>query len=351
MFLFRSQNIKSYLFAFFIGIASALIAFIIKMPLPWIIGPMVGCALLNSLGIARLQCSFKLKKITTLVLGVLLGSRFTSDFFHLNIDWFLSSCAVLIYVVLTTSIIQFLYRRIGKYDQATAYFAAAPGGLSEMVLAGSYAGADERIIAFNHALRIFIIVLILSFGFRIFGGYHPPVGITIFNTIDLSIKDWFILISCGFIGWFIAWKFNIPSGNLICPLLCSAFVHIIGLTQSYPPTILIIFAQIIVGISIGCRFHKEEKINLYHHFVLALIAIGILLFFSLTFAYILSVLNVQKFSTAFLAFSPAGLTEMSLIALTLGMDSTFIVFFHLIRIFCVVIGVPLFFQKYLHKKN
>src|SRR3546814_5702401 len=67
----------------------------------------------------------------------------------------------------------FPYTTLFRSDSVTAFFSAAPGGLSEMVVVGSQFGGDERIISLTHTSRILLVVLALPFLMQILFGYTP----------------------------------------------------------------------------------------------------------------------------------------------------------------------------------
>lgn len=54
------------------------------------------------------------------------------------------------------------------FEFLTAFFAAMPGGLIEMVTLGVERGGDEKAIALIHASRIFLVVLTLPFLIQLF---------------------------------------------------------------------------------------------------------------------------------------------------------------------------------------
>ncbi len=70
------------------------------------------------------------------VLGVMLGSGFSPEMLaHLG-DWAVSLASLALYGVAAGGAGLVYFRRIWGYDPVTAYFAAMPGGLSEMSLVG-----------------------------------------------------------------------------------------------------------------------------------------------------------------------------------------------------------------------
>jgi uncharacterized membrane protein AbrB (regulator of aidB expression) len=50
------------------------------------------------------------------------------------------------------------------------------------------------------------------------------------------------------------------------------------------------------------------------------------------------------FAAALLAFSPGGLAEMSLIALSMNVDAAYVSSHHIVRIFMIVLAAPLLFR-------
>ena len=52
-----------------------------------------------------------------------------------------------------------------------------------------------------------------------------------------------------------------------------------------------------------------------------------------------------------MSFSPAGVIEMSLIALTLGANPVFVTAHHIIRLFVTVMITPLMYHRWLAKRR
>ncbi|MCH8332384.1 AbrB family transcriptional regulator, partial [Candidatus Sumerlaeota bacterium] len=83
------------------------------------------------------------------------------------------------------------FRRVWGYDAVTAYFAAMPGGLTEMTLVGAEMGGDGRVISLTHATRVLLVVLALPFAFQLLIGYDPasrPAAGLPLDLIDVPFK-------------------------------------------------------------------------------------------------------------------------------------------------------------------
>jgi uncharacterized protein len=287
----------------------------------------------------------RLRNLMVVVLGVMLGSAFTPDLLGRLPQWTGSLAALFLYVAVATALCQVYYRRFGGYDRTTAYFAAAPGGITEMILAGSALGGDERAISLSHAARILLIVLVLPIGFQLFGGYEPadrpPLGDAA-STIPL--QDVAILLLCGVVGFFAARRARLPAGALVGPMVLSAAVHLSGLTDSRPPGGLVAAAQLVVGASIGTRFVGIQLATILRALALAVGATVLLLVITAAFGLALHALTGLPTQAVLLAFAPGGVAEMSLIALALGIDAAYVATHHVIRIFIIVVAAPFTFR-------
>jgi membrane AbrB-like protein len=274
----------------------------------------------------------------------MLGSSFTPDLVDRIGAWAASIAIMLGYVLTATLLVQIYLMRVGKYDRVTAYFAAAPGGLTEMILTGGQLGGDERLISLSHGTRILLIAVIVSFGFRIFGGYHPAGSAAIgAPLLTMSPVDLAILAAAGIAGYYVVKPLRMSAGVLFGPMVFSAALHFFGATESRPPFELVAAAQVVLGSAIGSRFSGTPRRTILRALQLSLGATIVLLGVTAIFSYLISILLGLPISQILLAYSPGGIAEMSLIALSLGVDPAFVSTHHMARIFLIVmIAAPVF---------
>lgn len=320
----------------------------LRMPLAWMIGAMVFVTIAAASG-APVGMSLRLRSAMIAVLGVMLGSAFTPDIVDHALRWSSSLAALFAYVAIATGLCMLYYRRVAGYDRVTAYFAAAPGGLAEMIVMGSALGGDERAISLSHGARVLLIVLIIPFGFKLLGGYQPGAAAGASAT-TVPLTDLAILVGCAAIGFTVARLLRLPAAALVGPMAASAIAHFTGLTSSRLPTEAIAVAQLVIGTSVGARFAGIAPLRILKALGLAVGATLILLAVSAVFAFLLAPAVGVPLPGVLLAFSPGGLAEMSLIALALGIDVAYVSTHHVVRIFIVVTLAPLLFRV-LHRKN
>ncbi|MGH6890852.1 MAG: AbrB family transcriptional regulator [Dongiaceae bacterium] len=326
-----------------IGIAGGALFFLLHLPLPWMLGAMAATTIAAMSGV-RVALMPRLRLVFIAILGVMLGSAFTPEIVQGLLTWVGSFAWLGLYVVVATAGVWLFYRRVARYDTVTAYFAAAPGGLNEMILAGGALGGDERRISMSHAARILIAIFALSFGYRWFGGYIPPVSGAGTAGGAMEWSDWLLLTACGVVGFGIAKALRIPAYALVGPMLLSAIVHAIGLSHSRPPVWLVAAAQVVVGSMVGSRFDGVAPRMVGQAIVLAVFATAVLLGLAALFGEAVERTLGIPFSAALLAFSPGGLAEMSLIALSLHVDAAYVSSHHIVRIFIIVLAAPFLFR-------
>lgn len=337
-----SARLPAILLALAIGAAGGALFNWLRLPLAWMIGAMCFTTVAAAAG-APIVMSQRLRGFMVAVLGVMLGSAFTPDLLDALRQWSGSLAALVLYVAAATALTQLYYRKVAGYDPTTAYFAAAPGGLSEMVVVGTALGGDERAISLSHGARVLLIVLAIPFGFQLFGGYRPAGGGA---TLAAAVAplDLLILGACGVIGFVLAWRLRLPAAPLVGPMALSAAAHFAGLTASRPPAELIAVAQVVIGAGVGCRFAGIAVAQILRALALAVGATAILLGMTAGFAAALSGLGGTSAPAVLLAFAPGGLAEMSLIALALGVDVAYVATHHVVRIFLIVALAPVVFR-------
>jgi len=311
------------------------------LPLPWMLGAVTTTAMAVVFGV-KPAMPFPVRDVSRPVIGVLAGSAFTPAIIAQAASWWPAIALILTYTLFTLILGFFYYRRVARFDHATALFASAPGGLSELTLmAGDY-GADVRGLVLLHSIRIVLAVLILPFIVAMVTGADlnsVPSSAQSHNT-GASLLDWLILVGCGATGYALGKLLRLPGGVMIGALVISAIVHVAGLTSFAPPAWLVIVVQIVIGSSAGARFVGTTRAQLLH-FAMHGFSFGLcLLALAAGFAWVGTFALPQPYIALLLAMSPGGIAEMTIITYTIGLETAFVVTCQIIRIFSVHIITP-----------
>ena len=332
-------KLRAQLTALFTGVSCGFGAYLLGLPLPWMLGPMLGNTVLAVIG------PDKWRSFVIPVIGVMLGSAITVEIFSQLGGWMLTLALLPVYLVLAAGVSFTVYRRIGGYDAVTAFYAAMPGGLNEMLIMGGEAGGDERKIALAHAARVMLVILFVALFFGLFLGVRSGGGGR--NWVPLSapgLLDYALLILAAVIGVWLAKRLSLPAAPVFGPMIVSAVFHIAGWVEIAPPTVFIIAAQIVVGTIIGTRFTGATFAEVRRDIALAVIGSGAMLFVSIAFGALIAWSAQMSLSQAFLAYAPGGLTEMSLLTLSMNQDVVYVSTMHIIRITLVIAIAPLVFS-------
>jgi len=337
------------LLSLIIGVVSGLAAYAAGLPLPWMLGSMIGNMAFSLAG-APIAGPTKLRPYVIPVLGVMLGSAITADIFSQLGGWVLTVVILPFYLAIAAGMSFLVYRKIGGYDPVTAYYSAMPGGLNEMLILGSEAGGDERKIALAHAARVLLVILFVALFFGLFLGVRS--GANTNNWISLnapSALDYTYLFGAALFGSWLGKLARLPAAAVFGPMILSGILHAFKLVEIAPPSVFVIASQIVIGSIIGTRFIGATWRELRRDMGLAVLGTGVMLIVAVCFGAVIAWASHMAMSQAFLAFAPGGLTEMSLLTLALHQDVAYVSTMHIFRI-TVVVGIAAFIFGLLGKR-
>ena len=332
-----NAELRSQSLALSIGLFCGVSAFFAGLPLPWMLGPMIG----NTVGAilhAPVTAPNRLRPFVIPVIGVMLGSAVTSDIFGLLGSWVSTLILLPVFLCVAATASYTVYRRIGGFDPVTSFYAAMPGGLNEMLILGAEAGGDERRIALAHAARILVVIIFVAIFFGLFLGVSSGSrgALNWVGFSALTVMDYMVLGLCAFGGFWLGKLLRLPAAPVFGPLILSGAAHIIGWVTVAPPTVFVIAAQVTMGTIIGTRFAGATFAEVRRDLGLAMLATLGMLIITVIFAAIIAGLSGLPLAQAFLAYSPGGLTEMSLLTLAMDQDVVYVSVMHVIRITLVI---------------
>jgi len=304
------------------------------LPLPWLLGALATTTV-ASVGGLELRVPEQLRRPMIAALGAMLGTTFTPERLDGALSWLTSLAALPAYVVLVGGLIFLYLRRPSDFDPTSAFFAASPGGLSEMIALSDQLGGDQRRVSLVHGARLLFIVSTIPFIARL-SGYQPPPRPA---SLDLGFEagGLALLAALGALGYMLARRLRLPAATFVGPLLGSAAAHIAGWIEVHPPYLLMAVAQLVLGSAVGARFSGTPLALIGRTLLLGAGATVIMLLITLAFGGALSALTGHSLPLLLPAFIPGGFTEMRLIALAMGVDPAFVVTHHSVRVFLVVL--------------
>jgi membrane AbrB-like protein len=337
----QSQMVLRFVLALAVGAAGGLMFAWIGAPLPWVLGAMTACAV-ASVGGLPVAAGPATRRPMAAVIGVALGSSFHPGLMSTAGEWWLPLLLLPAFLASAALLSVLWFRRVARFDHATAYFAGMPGGIAEMVVLGGERGANERIVGLIHAARIMLVVFVLPFLLR--GGHGPDASSGGTSIVSEALPDLDLLLWGGFslvVGLVLGRLFRLPAWHLMGPLAVSAVLHATGVTDFRVPMWLLAAAQVGLGATIGCRFGGLTLREFVRILALAAGSTAILLALTFGWAALAAHLSGRNMALLALAYSPGGLAEMSVVALSLSLEPSVVIIHHLARVAFVLIGAPL----------
>lgn len=332
------QKIGRQALALGIGFLGVQLFLAASMPLPWMLGPMVACAIVSFLG-APISNPRLLRSLMVPIIGVSLGSAFIPETLAALGSIAFAFLILMIAMFLAAFVCYQLYRRIGGLEPSSALFSAMPGGLAEMVVLSESLGKDSTSVALLQACRIFFVVMIIPLWFQ-FTQNLTYVSGSVPMSIHVTETSWIDIATIGLLAAAGAWggkKLNLPAAVLVGPLLLSAVLHMSAVTTVPPVSEFVSIAQLVLGTSVGSRFNLVSGRQAAYLVGLGLIGTLVMIGFAGAAVLIAAETTELPLSQLLLSFAPGGIAEMALMSLALGVDVTIVVSAQVARIAVIVI--------------
>jgi membrane AbrB-like protein len=252
------------------------------------------------------------------------------------------SIAALIVAMATISFSGAAYLRIVHgWDTITAYLAAAPGGLSQVMGLAAELDADMRAIAIVQTVRVTIVAVGLPAGLSMLGlvGHSTRSIGGAFNPAQLD--ELAILAVASIAAALIAHRIRFPGGLLFGAMLTSAALHGSGLIHVVMPWWVTNTAMIAFGAVTGSRFAGTPFRMLLHFIGAAFGSFAVAVAITAVFAAGLVGILALPIAEVMIAYAPGAVDAMMLLALALNLDPVYVGAHHLVRIFFISMTMPL----------
>lgn len=309
------------------------------LPLPFLFGPLLAC-LLAALAQVPLKGLGQVSVAARTILGVAVGASITPEVVGRLPQMAASVALIPVYIAVIGLIGVPFFRRVYKFDWATSWYAAMPGGLQDMVIFGKEAGGDERALSLIHATRVLIIVTIAPiFLTQVFSvSLDNPIGAPASTLPPLELA---LMVAAALIGWKGGERIGLFGASIIGPMIVTAILSLSGLIHVRPPAEAILVAQFMIGIGIGVGYVGVTLHELRRDVAAGVVFVLILAVLAAIFTEVVVLLELANPVEGFLAFAPGGQAEMTVLAIVAGADLGFVIVHHLTRVVLVILGAPI----------
>ena len=333
----------------------------LHVPAGALIGSMVVVAVLNvASGTAYMPVSWKF--YTQISTGAYLGAKISkADAVGLKI--ILKPAVILAVVMLAfTIVVGVAIEQVSDLTIATALFAIAPAGITDMTLASMEFDAEPSIVALIQTIRIVFTICLFPPMIRAIEklqSAHPAAKAIVEapepapppeqaaepeaqpetpkrkKTLGELAVTLVIALIFGRLGKAI----GIPAGAITCSMFACAVYNILS-DRAYMPLRLRQFIQLFAGALIGCTVGLEQVMQMLRLYKVVLLAVLGFILLDLVAAWIIHRHTEMDIITALFSSAPGGLTDMALIAEDMGADSVKVAGMHTLRLIGVVMLYP-----------
>ena len=332
---------------------AAVLAQWLRMPIPWMLGPLLCTAALSVCG-APMKSSGHLRNVGQWVIACALGLYFTAEVGQLVLSlWW----AILLSIVWALAIglgFGLWLQRQNAQDmpelsaaqmRATSYFAGAIGGASEMAIMADRHSARTDLVAASHSMRLVLVVLCLPFGMQWFQSHW---GLHVDSNLlpGPKVVQWLGIIYLAMatsVGAFFMMAIKRNNPWFMGPLVVTMGLTLMGVQWTAIPAEMSGMAQLFIGVSLGVRFQRQFiQTAPKWLFTVAIGTVGMMLL-SGVFGWILAWGTGLHPATMILGTSPGGIAEMAITAKVLDLGAPIVTAFQVCRLIAVLLIVaPLY---------
>jgi uncharacterized protein len=322
------------------AVATASLASWLRVPLPWMVGPMLFAGVLSATGRQRKVPAITRPVGQTVVAGAV-GLSFTPAALAAVAEQIVPMVAVALLTILAGFLAAGVLMRLTRMDVVSASLASVPGGPVEMAALASHYGVPPGPVAFAQTVRIGLLILIV-----------PPLLTGIAGDASGAVPaaltggeplGGVLLLAIAAAGGLLFRVARISSPFFLGALGCSAAAAALSLPVSMPPFPVLASAQVLLGVWLGCMFDREVLLRSRGFIPAAILSTLVLLVLCGGMALGVSALRGIEWQTMALATAPGSVTEMALTAKVLDQGVAIVTAFHVVRIFTILPAAPLIF--------
>ena len=341
---FNKEEIKSlisfeFLLVILISTPSAILADYFRIPLAWMLGPMLAISIAALSGIKVKMPKLALSAIL-IILGLHIGNYIDQNLLSQMRDWIWTSMVMFFYILVSIFVVSKYLQKFSGYKEKTSIFSAAPGALGPLLILAEYEKSDLSQVATAHLIRLIIIITLFPF-FVVNFSSTDAMTIEKFNYMDQNHLDLIILLIVSVALIYIFDKIKIPAPLLAGVLVASGILQITEIASYKLPDQSINFCLLILGASVGCRFADKSLNEVIRNTAHSFVATALLVFLGVIAAIIAGYFVENNFLTLLLSYCPGGIYEVAVIAIAFDLDPNFVAFHHIIRLLIILFMIPL----------
>jgi membrane AbrB-like protein len=341
------ESFLGFVLTFAIGAAGFFVARFCKVPNPALLGSMFATGILNLTGYYPSFPTWFISLAANLLIGMMIGRQIDRNIIRRIISLarpvFIQTTLILILSVICGYTLYFMGE--GRIDLLTAFLAASAGGITEMAVFALSMDAEVSVVVLVQVFRVVVSLSLIPYIAVICtkigrgsarGGTQAKSKLPAF-----ACFDYVPLAILGVVGSSLGVWFNIPSGGLLGAVIACG-VYAIAINKVYAFNVNLRFAaQIGLGLIMGQRMTPEIAAQLWTMLLPAVTVTVVMLIGCTCLGLLLRKTTGWDLTACLLCTAPAGLSQITVFADEIGVDSFVATVFHTVRILSIVAVYPL----------
>ncbi len=305
----------------------------LRLPLPWMIGPLAAMALCNFAG-AGLRAVRGGREAGQVVIGTALGLYFTSAVaLEVASYWQLLMLAG-VFAILLGALGGWVLSRAAGIDRTTAFFSSVAGGAAEMTILGERYGARPDRVALAQSVRILAVVIVVPFALTYSGAHGTDLHLP--ASLPVAWTKLALLLGVATLAGVALNALGMPNAFMFGPLalviaLTASEVHFSSL-----PATLSNAAQVVLGCALGSRFQRRSLESTPRFIVAVLVSVAVAMVVAAAFAALLAWGSGLPVASLILATAPGGIAEMCITAKVLELGVPLVTAAHVTRVVVLI---------------
>lgn len=338
-------ELVGFIMTFGVGGAGFLLFKKLGIPNPALLGAIFSTGLLNITGHYPYFSTGYVAFAANAVIGVMLGRQIDRNILRRMKELFFYVFSVGTGMIFLSLVSGYALYWMTGLPLETALIASSAGGITEMVAFGLSVDADVATVAFVQLFRVVTFLAIISYFPALAGKkqnhYSERRKILVLpSQQQFALRHYFVLAAAASGGAVLANAIHIPAGPMLGALAASGCcVLLLGRVYAFD-TRLRYAAQICLGLVMGQKMTPDVAAQLGKLFLPAAATTLVMLLGSVALAFALYKTSRWDLTTCLLCTSPAGLSQITVFAEEIGVDSFTAAVFHTVRILGIVSIYP-----------
>ncbi|HSL86832.1 MAG TPA: AbrB family transcriptional regulator [Bacteroidales bacterium] len=314
----------------------------LKVPGGMMLGSVITVALLNiNTGFVEIPGGFRF--VAQCIAGAYIGMTVRKTDLR-RIRYFMwPTLTLLSGLFITNLLVGTIIYLISPLDLLSAFLSAVPGGISDTPLIAADMGADAAKVTILQFVRLIsgiaMVPLLVKHSEIASAARSINVSLTESKRPVLS-RNLILAVAVAFIFGYLGNAVGMPAGTLIFAMISVVGLKIMNFEVTFPIWFKRM-AQLFSGAYVGSHFGYQDVLELRHLLLPAAVIVGVNILACYIMGRILHRLFDMPISQAILSSSPAGASDMALIASDIGVSGSDVA---MIQIFRLIGAVALFPQ-------